>query len=186
MGKKVSVEYAHIYTNQRIAEEQKLSLEVLSRVKYDLSASRDEVSLVVMVDDYSFPDPTFEYDSYTKFLESNGFKPDIVLRESALIPLCDQVISVMADDKLKFSIIEYVRAKKYPCSLFIAAWYLLRLGLLTQETFKKSLQSDKLINILPESFKPFEDKAIEIISSTKYFDCISMIENMYFEGRLIA
>jgi hypothetical protein len=50
---KVSVEYAHIYTNQHISEEHQLSLEVLSEIKSTFNPEGKEFSLVVMVDDYS-------------------------------------------------------------------------------------------------------------------------------------
>jgi hypothetical protein len=80
------------------------------------------MSLVVMVDDYSFPDPTFDYDAFSNWLASHYLKPDIVIRESQLIPACDEVLNLINNDKLRNPIEDYIRAKKYPCSLFIAAW----------------------------------------------------------------
>ncbi|MGK3946355.1 hypothetical protein ABK046_49375, partial [Streptomyces caeruleatus] len=74
-------------------------------------------------------------------------------------------------------------AKKYPCSLFIASWYLLRLGHVSSPMFDKNLVAKKLINILPESFKPFEDKAIEIIEATQSASAKDQIDNRYFKGR---
>ena len=72
------------------------------------------------------------------------------------------------------------RKKKYPCSLFIASWYLLRIGKIESPMFPKELVAEKLINILPESFKPFEEKALEIIRSTKYSDLIDKIDYKTF------
>jgi len=184
MSKNLSIEYAHIYTNNRIGEEQHLSLEILNKVKQE--HGEQNISLVVMVDDYSFPDPTFDYEYFASWLEEQGFKPDLVLRESQLIPLCDEVLKYIKNESLKAQISDYVKIKKYPCSLFIAAWYLLRLGHITSPIFPMDLTSEKLINILPSSFKPFEDKAFEIISATDFADVLSRIKNEYFEGRLIA
>jgi len=178
--KDVSIEYAHIYTNSKIGEEHELSLRELDSVR---EASE---SLVVMVDDYSFPDPTFDYGSFTAWLAENGHAPDIVMRESQLIPQCDEALKLMSGGKLREEIIEYIRAKKYPCSLFIAAWYLLRLGALEHPDFPESEYASRLINILPESFKPFEDKALEIIRKTPHAELARKIENRYLEGRLIA
>lgn len=178
--KTVSIEYAHIYTNAKIGKEHELSLEILNKVKNTSS------SLVVLVDDYSFPDPTFDYGSFTKWLENHGHKPNVVMRESQLIPQCDQVLNLMSDGRLKGEIIEYIQSKKYPCSLFIASWYLVRLGKLEHPEFPKTEQSEKLINILPESFRPFEEKGLEIIKNTPHLQLLDNIENKYFEGRLIA
>lgn len=178
--KEASIEYAHIYTNNHIGEEQIFSLEILGELK------NEEASLVVLVDDYSFPDPSFDYDVFTNWLSDQGFRPDLVFRESQLIPVCDDVLKVLEDEVLKNQIVDYVKAKKYPCSLFIAAWYLLRLGHISSPLFPKDLKAKRLINILPSSFRPFEDKALEIIKATKYRESVSKIEHRYFEGRLVA
>lgn len=181
-----SIEYAHIYTNQHISEEHHLSIDVLSDVTDSLEAAGSSHSLVVMVDDYSFPDPSFDYVSFTQWLAERGYKPDLLFRESQLIPICDEVLSLVSDVKLKNQITDYVKAKKYPCSLFIAAWYLLRLGKIESALFPAELRSSELINILPESFKPFEDKGLEIIAATPFSDAVDSIHYKFLEGRLIA
>lgn len=178
--KEVSIEYAHIYTNSRIGEEHELSLKTLE--KLDTAGN----SLVVLVDDYSFPDPTFNYQEFSEWLSEHGYAPDVVMRESQLIPLCDQVLKLLPDANLKKEITDYIKSKKYPCSLFIAAWYLLRLGKLEHPDFPKTEYAKSLINILPESFRPFEEKGIEIIQNTSYAGLVSKIENSYLKGRLIA
>ena len=176
-----SIEYAHIYTNDRIGDEQKLSLKILK----DVTKDKDDFSLVVMVDDYSFPDPVFNYNIFSDWLDKEGFKPNLIIRESQLIPLCDEVIKLILDKKLKEEISNYIRHKKYPCSLFVASWYLLRLGHLVSPIFRSELKAKKIINILPVSFKPFEEKAFEIIKTTKFKDSVNQIENKYFEGRAL-
>ncbi len=177
--KNLSIEYAHIYTNDKIGEEHELSLKVLDELQ------KEDAALVIMVDDYSFPDPEFNYGELFGWLSERGHKPDLMIRESQLIPLCDEVLKFIEDKKLKEEIAGYVRAKKYPCSLFIATWYLLRLGKIESTLFPKDLVAEKLVNILPESFKPFEEKGIEIIRSTKFADSADKIEWKYFEGRKI-
>lgn len=183
MKNDISIEYAHIYTNNHIGEEQKLSLDILKKAKEEFAGKK--ISLVVMVDDYSFPDPSFDYGSFTKWLREQGYQPDIVLRESQLIPSCDEVLSLIQDKDLKEQVLDYVRVKKYPCSLFVATWYLLRLGCVQSVVFNGPT-SERLVNILPRSFEPFENKAFEIIKSTQFSDMGNKIENRYFEGRLVA
>lgn len=184
MTKDISIEYAHIYTNNHIGEEQKLSLEILTGVAKEHEGK--DISLVVMVDDYSFPDPSFDYGVFMEWLKEKGFKPDVVLRESQLIPACDEVLKLIRDESLKNQISDYVRTKKYPCSLFVATWYLMRLGYIKSDIFNDNAISNKLINILPLSFEPFEEKGFEIIKSTQFADAMNQIENKYFEGRLLV
>lgn len=95
--KTISVEYAHIYTNSQINEDHEQSLRLLNQVKAENAESI--IHLVVMVDDYSFPDPTFDYNEFTTWLEEQGHKPDLVIRESQVIPICDEVLKVMGPRK---------------------------------------------------------------------------------------
>ena len=186
MSKDVSIEYAHIYTNQHVNEEHQLSLKVLGEARYDYEHKGTTSSLVVLVDDYSFPDPSFNYEEFFDWLESQGHKPDFLIKESQLIPLCDEVLSLVGDTVLKSQITDYINSKKYPCSLFIATWYLLRLGKISSKIFPEGMQAKQLLNILPLSFKPFEDKGLEIIHATPYKDAVQAIEYKFLPGRLIA
>ncbi|MEA2715334.1 MAG: hypothetical protein QOG91_362 [Candidatus Parcubacteria bacterium] len=185
-AKDISIEYAHIYTNDKIGDEHKLSLQILGQLMKERSIQRESSSLVVMIDDYSFPDPAFDYESFVSWLSENGYKPDGYFRESQLLSVCDSVLKLVTDSDLRNQIASYIRSKKYPCSLFVAAWYLLRLGLISSPAFDHGLTGKKVVNILPFSLKPFEDKAMEIIASTKFAACISDIDTRYFEGRLVA
>lgn len=179
----ISIEYAHIYTNDKINEEHKFSVDTLKQLTKEYATQK--ISLVVLVDDYSFPDPSFNYETFSKWLAEEGFEPDLILRESQLIPVCDEVLKVVNDKKLGDELLSYIRKKKYPCSLFIATWYLLRLGYLSNPIFDTNLVAKMVINILPLSFKPFEDKARDIIASTPFSRVLENIDNKYFEGRLI-
>lgn len=182
--KELSIEYAHIYTNQQFDVEQKKSVELLE----DIMQDKDKKDLVftIMIDDYSFPDPTFDYHDLITHLSNSGFIPDISIRESMLIKECDNVLSKINNIDLKNSIVSYIKEKKkYPCSLFIATWYLVRLGCIKADFFPEVFNAKKLLNILPESFKSFEEKGFEIIKNTEFSHLLNNIENMYFEGRSI-
>lgn len=184
--KDVSIEYAHIYTNSKIEDEHKTSVDILNSVLNDLHGKEKTTSLVLLVDDYSFPDPTFNYDALVNWLTEEGFKPDVLFRESQLIPLCDLVLSKVNNQKIKGNLVDYIKAKKYPCSLFIATWYLLRLGHIEWELFPNEFHAKKLLNILPKSFEPFELQGLEIIANTEFAEAVHQIEYKYLEGRLIA
>lgn len=107
-------------------------------------------------------------------------------RESQLISLCDELLELVTNERLKSQLVSYIQSKKYPCSLFVAAWYLLRLGALKHPAFELDLVAKRLINILPESFKPFEDQALKIIATTRHASMKERIEYEFIEGRLIA
>lgn len=176
--KDLSLEYAHIYTNSHVNDEHVLALEILKPY-----AQKKKNSLVVMVDDYSFPDPTFNYDEFIEWLDSKQSRPDIVIRESQLIPYCDKVINLIRNESLKNNLISYIQRGKYPCSLFIATWYLIRLGKIRSDLFPEQEVSKKLLNILPKSFRPFEEKAQEIIEATIFKNQMINIKYKYFAGR---
>ncbi len=185
-NKDVSIEYAHIYTNNKIGEEHELSLEILSTLYKQEEDREHTISLVVLIDDYAFPDSSFDYDTFSGWLQEMGFTPDVMLRESQLVSLAEEVRWLIRDDELRDKISDFIKTKKYPCSLLTAAWYLLRLGYLSSPLFDTRYISRGLINILPLDFKPYEEKALEIIRSTKFSQAANQIQYRYFEGRLVA
>jgi hypothetical protein len=175
--KKLSIEYAHIYTNSEIENEHKVAVEYLKQHNHK------ENSLVVMVDDYSFPDPTFDYEKFSDWLTENNSKPNMIIRESQLIPDCDHVLSLIEDNQIKNDLVSYIKKGKYPCSLFIATWYLIRLGCIESDIFPKKEQALKLLNILPESFKSYEEKGLDIIGAAKFASRINDIDYQFIKGR---
>jgi len=181
--KKISIEYAHIYTNQDLNLECSFFKEHIDAILQ--ITERNDISLVIMVDDYSFPDPSFNYSSFINHVEiSTKFTIDSLIRESELIKYCDIVLNNISDNVLKNELIGWITLnKKYPCSLFIATWYLIRLGKIENGLLKEDYTAEKLINILPRSFLKFENKGFEIISNTKWAAFVSSIENIYIEGR---
>jgi hypothetical protein len=181
----LSIEYAHIYTNNKINQDQKISLDILGKVKREAERKHQTFSLVVLVDDYSFPNPAFDYDKFNSWLTEKGFKPDIVFRESQLIPLCNVVLEHLNNIKLQKELVDYIKTKKYPCSLFIAAWYLLRLGYLKDPIFDEDLSAKQLISILPKSFKHFEDEGLKIMESSSFSGSEKLVKHYYFDGRLL-
>lgn len=184
-AKAVSIEYAHIHTNQTVNEEHGLSIEALRDVLVQYGAR--EAALLVMVDDYSFPDPTFDYEAFAAWLDSRGGKPDLIIRESQLIPVCDEVLTLIPDgNKLKTQLVDYIKAKKYPCSLFIAAWYLLRLGLIAHPVLDARYTAKQLLNILPASVEAVEQKGLEIIAATPHSAVIDRISYRWVESAVLS
>lgn len=175
--KSLSIEYGHIYTNQLVGPEQAACVPVVSELHRGLTAAGSHtVSLAVMVDDYSSPNPEFRYESYKKWLGEKGIEPDVYIRESQLIPQCDAVIAQIVDNRLRGKLVDYVQRKRYPCSLFIASWYLARLGCMPTPLVPEEERAWKLINVLSESFQEPESKALKIIEATSFRDKLNQIE----------
>ena len=184
--KEYSIEYAHIYTNEESQKEREIEVKILNDIF--LKIDRKSSVLLAMVDDYSFPDPTFDYERFKENLKLTGHDLDFTTRESQLIADCDKIITLLNDsDQSKKELIEYIKEKKkYPCSLFIATWYLIRLGIIESAVLPNNLTAKKVMNILPKSFEPFENKAFELIGKTRFASQLSKIENIYFEVRNIS
>lgn len=179
-----NIEYAHIYTNESPEKEQSLCLYEVSKLKKELW--ENNLIFAIMVDDYSFPDPKFDYNIFIKNLKNEWFEPNIYIRESQLIESCDEVLGIINNEKLKKDIYEYiVKNKKYPCSLFIATRYMIRLWIIKSQIYNNKYIWDMLINILPKSFEEFENKWFEIIKNTEYKYILENIKNIYIKWREI-
>lgn len=179
-----SIEYCHIYTNDEVGGEHYSSLSMLEKVTKELDQGSKQYNLCVMVDDYTFPGENFDYAKLLEWLESHDAKPHFMVNEADLIPSVDELLDHMHESeaaKLK----EYIERKKYPCSAFIAAWYLCRLGLLQNHPSPINSYADRLINILPERFKYFEEKAQELIAKSNFADAVNKIDNIYLKGNTV-
>jgi hypothetical protein len=134
-----------------------------------------------MVDDYSFPEtsPSFDYDTSLQWLVDQQAAPHFLVKEGSLIHAADEVIELISSQRRKRALQNYVARKRYPCSLFIATWYLARLGKLRTVPESEIPHAKQLINILPARFEPFECEAMDILSDTPYAEVLHAITNEY-------
>jgi hypothetical protein len=173
----VSIECAPPYEEGNRHE---IFAQALRGLLHQVSESGEEASIVQLVDDETYQDNTFDFDGYADWLRSNGFKPDLVARESQIVDACDDVLGVIDYTKLRPKLGSILRSRdKYISQLFIAAWCLIRLGYLQNDQFDPSFQAEKLINILPTAFKPGEDDSLAIIRATLYADAADKIEYIF-------
>lgn len=176
-----SIEYCHIYSNEEVGPEHAISLNFLDQLRAELDQSTKSYTLCVMLDNYTFPERIFDKSKFLSWLESHDHTPDVFINEGDLIPAADEVVSMVSPKRAR-ELKKYIEAKRYPCSLFIATWYLARLGKLRKHPSEINTYARGLINILPERFVPFEDEAREIILDTPYADVAKNIKNQYFRG----
>ena len=176
-----SIEYCHIYSNQSVGQEHAESLDYLAEMLARLKQTGKTYSLCVMLDNYTFPDRIFDKDKFLNFLKQKEATPDIFINEGDLIEAADEVVSLVSPKRAN-SLKKYIQEKKYPCSLFIATWYLARGGYLKNAPAEIKKHSARLINILHERFKPFEEEGLAIIGDTPHSSFIKGITNVYFGG----
>lgn len=171
-----SIEFAQPYDNEPTNNYPAGALALQSL----LTRTREEgkgASLVALVDDTTYEDKDFDFNKYANWLHSEGFDPDLVAMESQILPVCDELFNHIDFAQLNPELAEKLQSdQKYISELTIAAWCLLRLGLLESDAFDPALQAEKLMNILPASFKPTEDGSLEIIRATPYASAADRIE----------
>lgn len=183
------IEYAHIYTDQSFSNEQVKGINELKNLERRLQKRGFSTSRLVLVDDHS---PTisfdrFNFNSFLRHLKTSNALPDVVVMESEIAKYCESTLNLINDNRLKWQLERYIESrKKIPCSLFIAAWYLLRLGAFGQENVNvvygnsEKIFSSKIITILPDSFQTPESNASEIINATKFKSLNNRIERIFF------
>lgn len=177
-----SIEYFHIYTDEAVGREHLEGLDHLHRLIGERQLGRAEYRLCVLVDDYSRPDKQFDYVKLLQGLEKRGSRPDYLTREHELTPAADEVLGMVADTRRRRGLLRYIDRKGYPCSLLTAAWHLARLGRLRYIPSSITAHAERLINILPERFRVYEDEARRIIGESQFSGSLECIENLYFSA----
>jgi hypothetical protein len=174
-----SIEYCHIYTNQSFSNENFASIQELERIKQRILPD-GTCQLVIMVDDYSpRVSDVFDYASFINRLDQKNAMPSVLINESDLLSQNETVIGWIKDNKLRKRLTRYIKKTgRHPCSLFIASWYLMRLGWLIP--IGGITPAKKLVNILPSRFKEHEGLAREIIASIAG-DVVFQIEDIFLD-----
>lgn len=185
MKNTLSIEYAHIYTNRNFGEDQIKSIALMKIKEKEYDNQRVTILRHVLIDDYSsnFGIDRFNLNVFLQLLDNNNAKPDHVILESSLSDTCSFLLNKIENKKIKKSISKFYESRHiWPCSMCVAAWYLLRIGAI-DNSFNMP-PSENLVSILPAHFKEAEDEAIEIIMATEYKNCIKNIEVIFFESEM--
>lgn len=184
-----SIEYAHIYVDKLFGEEQKKSLQELQRLIDKLDKKKQSYTLTVLIDDYNPTRHRLDTKDFLDKLKELGYKPDFVGFESRLSPEKDFLLKEMSPKKRREYQNYIAKSGKIPCSLFIAIWYLKRLGfiktrgeeVISLNKKNKPFTAKKLITILPQKYQAVERKGQKIIESTKFKNCLENISDIFFK-----
>lgn len=181
---KVSIEYAHTYTNEEFGVEQQKSIEIMQQREYQLLEEGESVLRLIMVDDYSVINRFFDYERFEHDIYEHGGDPHLYIREGQLRDLARNFIDNHPKKSKRRSYKRYIESRRgyLPCSLFIATWYLLRLGYIQDPLlFSPRFIADKTITVLPQRFAEVEERGVDLIRKSSYSEAVNKIEQIYFE-----
>ncbi len=182
-----SVEFSHIYTDEKFSKSQIDSINCLKR----LSASWDfPYSTVILFDNYNIKEPALPQSAFFHSLDKHNALPDFWAFEKDLVVYTEDLLSLINKTKIKKQYENYINNKKvYPCSFLTSIWYFLRLGYIKDtrsvvklKNGKKFSPNNELINILPEDFKEVENKSLKLIKATVFQEAEQRIENLFYSN----
>ena len=76
--KDYSVELCHIYTNSEVDKQHAHMRNILKPLLNGYAAENNTYSVVIMVDDYTFPDPRFDYDAFVLWFKTDSSPLDVL------------------------------------------------------------------------------------------------------------
>lgn len=184
-----SIEFAHIYADDKFGREQEKSIEILKKIIIKCLRKRTSFSLCVLIDEYNPKKKTLSLDNFLLELDKHNIYPHFIGFESKLVSKKKFMLDHIKDKKLKKDYDKYIKKKNHiPCSFLVAIWYLYRLGIvsLNQEIYRcykhsNHFHSKKLINILPVKYKAAEERAHKILGNTIFSGQLRNIETIFYE-----
>lgn len=178
-----NIEYFHIYTDEVIEDRHKEGLDSLKAIQQSWSFEYDKI---VLIDNYNPTNHITSADDVLTYLDDAGMLPDFWAYEGDMIENAQKFLDSMPASKLKRSYLRYIENKgKYPCSLLTATWYLTRLGKFDMAVIKSTnnqqyMPAKRLFNLLPEDYKPVEDRAFELILHSPYAKEADKIQDLFY------
>lgn len=199
-----NIEYAHIYLNESFSNEHEYSVRLLKKIIRKINREGKTYNLTVLLDDYNPSESLLDVNDFISQLTRLNATPCYVGFESKLVPITDFLLEKMSG-KIKKRYTRYIEKNgRVPCSFLVAAWHLLRLGVVknhrryfkpTSEVLRgrratnltnpvnnknKPFIANKIITILPSRYKTVEEKAIEVIRSTEYKESLKRFTYKFF------
>ena len=141
----------------------------------------------VLIDDCNEPSATLDIEKFTDWLKEQNALPDYLVMESALVPLAPLLLKCLPAEHRAHFEKHFQQLGKVNCSFLVAVWQLCRLGELPTPSFKKiradapPFLSEKTLTVLPRSYEPNEQKALDIIKPTPFAHRLKDIKYMFFD-----
>ena len=177
----ISIEYCHVYTGQPWTLDSAASITQLHQIIDGLEP--DSYELVIMVDDYSSASVNqdeFDYALFMRRLSEKMARPGVLVQESSLVTDNLTTIKRMPEGSHKTQLVRYInKTGRHPCSLFIATWYLQRLGIISSTRIHPA---ERLVNVLPAHYAPAEERALDYIIAIAGEEAAGRIHNEYVKS----
>lgn len=180
-----SVEYFHIYTDEKINNTHKTSLNYLKSAQTAWDFSPDPI---ILIDNYNPKTHTLSTEEILDFLKLNGMPPKYWAFEGDFIANAKILLEHLTSKKLTKNYEQYIKSHdKYPCSLLTATWYLTRLGKLDSSMIQshdgnKYIPAARLVNILPKDYRSVELRAQDLILHSEFKESAHQIQDLFFSA----
>ena len=177
-----SVEFFHIYTDEKINKSHKASLKYLREASKAWSFGYD---LIVFIDNYNPDKHILSTERVLDYLKSENALPAYWAYEGDMLSNADALLESLTSAKLQKNYKKYIQQHdKYPCSLLSASWYLTRLGMLPYDKISSTTSlpyqpASRLINILPADYKDVEKRAFDLIQHSNYAEQLNNIQDLF-------
>lgn len=124
----------------------------------------------------------YNLDAYTTASTLSG-ADTLVMRESMLNGLADSVFSEMRT-RISSEEAEEIKSESgYSSSFYIAVWTLLRLGYLSHPDFPAERVSERIINILSESFREGEKKSLALVRKSQFPEAADKVDYTFIPNQ---
>jgi hypothetical protein len=180
-----NIEFAHIYSDKEVGDEQRKGALAVSEYLEKFSA-QDTFCLTTLIDEYHPRFSKLIITDYIDFLENLNVRPHYVVMEGDLRPLAYKLLYTLPKNT-RGNLTKWLNTKdNFPCSLLTATWYLARLGAFNKQfpileigTTGVKFEGDKIVTVLPVMYKENEKKAVELIEASNWSHYKDRIEYIW-------
>lgn len=153
---------------------------------YGKNKERESYIQTVLIDDYNEPKQILDVGKFIEWLGERDALPDFAVMESDLVPLAPLLLERLPMEHRKKYEAHFEKIGRINCSFLVAVWQLCRLGALPAPKLnmltdaQKPFICPKTLTILPRSYETNEHKALDIIKSSSFAECVARIEYIFF------
>lgn len=156
-----------------------LLVQSLNQTISNLGIDESEFTVTCLIDDLTYQVKNFDFNNYGLWMAKQGVLNCSLFYESWLTAMSNQLLGKLDLSAISQKLIFHKDNNvKYASPMFIATWFLARLGYIDCGGYD-IMQAERLINILPSSFKIGENQAIQIIAASELSIANEQIQYIY-------
>lgn len=180
--KKVSIEFAHIYTDETISYEQtetkRLVINYIQRIR-----DTHEIYLYNMIDDYNPQRHILNIETFKSYLQKDIPYKINFFYESEMMKYASQTLEFL-NNKDKNSYERYISKNNiFPCSLLALTFYLIRLGVIN---IGENIKAHEIVNFLGYRFFEIENYIIKLLKRSKLSGVEKHVRTVYVKENNVS